>query len=139
MTSKLKYITLIKCNEQPNYQKTSKYVNDINSLIKLYKAKILNNKYHNIDNKLKGLKDKLLKKDDGTYKLPIGNKDEECYLISKWQEHYNIIDSQLTVILMIFKCDYAYYSKLIALINYYLNQLAEFFSSFFNCNIKINS
>ncbi len=117
-------MALVKCGEKPNFKSISKYINDINPLIKLYKKKVLESKFKDIDKKLQLLKDRYLSTERG-YKSPPGGKDETCWLISKWQEDYNIADQELEGVLMVFRYDNAYYSKLVASLRPLLDKLTS--------------
>lgn len=123
-------MAMVKCKVIPNFTKVSEYINNIDPLIKLYKKEVIDLNYPDIDNKLKELKDRYLRKENKTtgevyYVLPPKEKDETCFLISKWQEDYNIVDQELSSILIVFKYDSAYYSKLVASLRPLLDKLTS--------------
>lgn len=122
-------MALVKCGDKPTFSNISNYINNINPLIKLYRKKVIEAKYPNFEKTLKILKDKYLKQErDGKvfYKQPPQGKEEECFLINKWQEDYNINDDrELLGILTVFRYDNAYYSKLVASLRPLLDKLTS--------------
>ena len=121
-------MALVKCGHKPNFKSISRFISDINPLIKIYKDKVIKVKYPNIDTKLKEIKDRYLKQEkDGKvfFKNPPGGKDETCWLISKWQEENVIDDQELASLLIVFRYDNAYYSKLVASLRPLLDKLTS--------------
>lgn len=108
---------LVKCGEKPNFEKIRKYINDINPLIKLYRDKILIPNDSSLAETLKGLWAAL-------EKAPK-DKDPECYVISLYQQKYNIDDAELEGLLAVFRYDNAYYSKLVASLRPLLDKLTS--------------
>jgi conjugative coupling factor TraD (TOL family) len=118
---------MVKIAKTPNFVEINRFVNNIDPLIKLYKEKHLIPNYPELEEQLKLIKDKYLKQEkDGKvfYKKPPKEVDEECYLISKWHQDYNISDDpELDGILTVFRYDTAYYSKLVASLRPLLDKL----------------
>ena len=118
---------LVKIGITPNFIDINRFINNVDPLIKLYQEKHLEVNYPDLKQQLQLVKDKYLKveKDGNTfYKNPPKEADEQCYLISKWQQDYNISnDPELDGILTVFRYDTAYYSKLVASLRPLLDKL----------------
>jgi conjugative coupling factor TraD (TOL family) len=122
---------MVNIAKTPNFVEISRFVSNINPLIKLYKKENLIPNYPDLEEQLKLTRDKYLRKEDKDgnvhYTTPKSKGeeiDEECYLISKWHQDYNINDNpELDGILGVFRFDNQYYSKLVASLRPLLDKL----------------
>ena len=119
---------MVKIGITPNFIDINRYITNIDPLIKLYQKKHLESNHPNLKEQLQLIKDKYLKQTnengDSFYKNPPQGADEQCYLVSKWQQDYNIVnDPELDGILTVFRYESTYYSKLIASLGPLLDKL----------------